>query len=95
VRAHCFSRRLAKEALACREQIPSWRIKVTSSKIPIDCSASMFAVVFNCSGLMDDTELDVNPREPNSTAAGYSPVICRDENSLLAKMADLASDFEL
>jgi len=54
-----------------------------------------FAVVFNCSGLMDDTELDVIPREPNSTAAGYSPVICRDENSLLAKMADLASDFEL
>jgi hypothetical protein len=54
-----------------------------------------FAVVFNCSGLMDDTELDIIPREPNSTAAGYDPVICRDENSLLAKMPDLGSEFRL
>jgi SIR2-like domain len=85
-----------KQALLCRAQIHELaNQKAFKQEFQLAAVPRWFAVVFNCRGVMDDTELDVIPREANATVAGYDPVICRDENSLLAAMDDLPSEFAL
>jgi hypothetical protein len=85
----------ANQADLCREKI---RELATDGQFKRDFQLSAtprwFALVVNCRGVLSDGELDIIPREENSSVAGYEPVVIKDENSLLGKRDTLAAEFQ-
>jgi len=83
-----------QDAMLCRDNIRKLATQQEfRQEFQVSGLSRWFAIVTNCSGLIDDVELDLVPKDADSTVGGYDAVRCFDENKLLNKIPVLTEIF--